>query len=49
MTSQDALASKGRIARSGRVLIDAVSSGVGTAAVQVAHAIGAGKVIGVSR
>jgi putative PIG3 family NAD(P)H quinone oxidoreductase len=40
ITAHDALISQGRLDPGGRVLIHAVGSGVGTAAVQVAHAMG---------
>src|SRR5262249_41870880 len=40
ITAHDALLTQGRLDPGGRVLIHAVGSGVGTAAVQVAHAMG---------
>jgi NADPH:quinone reductase len=40
ITAHDALIAQGRLDPGGRVLIHAVGSGVGTAAVQVAHAMG---------
>jgi NADPH:quinone reductase len=40
ITAHDALIAQGRLDPGGRVLIHAVGSGVGTAAVQVAHALG---------
>lgn len=40
ITANDALIAQGRLDPGGRVLIHAVGSGVGTAAVQVAHAMG---------
>ena len=48
ITAHDALLTQGRLDPGGRVLIHAVGSGVGTAAVQVAHAMGA-TVFGTSR
>lgn len=49
LTAYDALAIRGRLAPSERVLIHAVASGVGTAATQVARLLGAGTVLGTSR
>lgn len=48
ITAHDALLTQGRLDPGGRVLIHAVGSGVGTAAVQVAHAMGCA-VFGTSR
>lgn len=48
ITAHDALLTRGQLAPGGRVLIHAVGSGVGTAAVQVAHAMGC-TVFGTSR
>ena len=48
ITAHDALLTQGRLEPGGRVLIHAVGSGVGTAAVQVAHAMGC-TVFGTSR
>jgi NADPH:quinone reductase len=48
ITAHDALLTQGRLDPGGRVLIHAVGSGVGTAAVQVAHAMGC-TVLGTSR
>lgn len=48
ITAHDALTTQGRLEPGGRVLIHAVGSGVGTAAVQVAHAMGC-TVFGTSR
>ncbi len=48
ITAHDALLNQGRLEPGGRVLIHAVGSGVGTAAVQVAHAMGC-TVLGTSR
>jgi NADPH:quinone reductase len=48
ITAHDALRSRGGLEPGGRVLIHAVGSGVGTAAVQVAHAMGC-TVLGTSR
>src|SRR6185312_13065400 len=48
ITAHDALITQGRLAPGERVLIQAVGSGVGTAAVQVAHAMGC-TVFGTSR
>jgi NADPH:quinone reductase len=48
ITAHDALLTQGRAAPGERVLIHAVGSGVGTAAVQVAHAMGC-EVFGTSR
>ena len=48
ITAHDALLSQGRLAPGERVLVHAVGSGVGTAAVQVAHAMGC-TVFGTSR
>jgi NADPH2:quinone reductase len=49
LTAYDALAIRGRLAPGERVLIHAVASGVGTAAIQVARLLGAGTVLGTSR
>jgi putative PIG3 family NAD(P)H quinone oxidoreductase len=48
LTAHDALLTQGRLAPGERVLIHAVGSGVGTAAVQIAHAMGC-TVLGTSR
>jgi putative PIG3 family NAD(P)H quinone oxidoreductase len=48
ITAHDALLIRGRLDPGGRVLIHAVGSGVGTAAVQIAHAMGC-TVFGTSR
>ena len=48
LTAFDALTLRGRLQRGERVLIHTVGSGVGTAAVQLAHALGA-TVLGTSR
>jgi NADPH2:quinone reductase len=48
LTAHDALTMRGRLQRGERVLIHAVGSGVGTAAIQLAKAIGA-SVLGTSR
>ncbi len=48
LTAYDALVARGRLAAGERVLIHAVGSGVGTAAAQVAHHLGA-TVLGTSR
>jgi NADPH:quinone reductase len=48
ITAHDALTTQGRLEPGGRVLIHAVGSGVGTAAVQVAHAMGC-TIFGTSR
>jgi NADPH:quinone reductase-like Zn-dependent oxidoreductase len=48
LTAYDALVTRGRVAAGERVLIHAVASGVGTAAVQIARHLGA-TVIGTSR
>ncbi len=48
LTAHDALTARGRLEPGGRVLIHAVGSGVGTAAVQLAHAMGC-VVLGTSR
>ncbi len=48
ITAHDAMLTQGRLAPGQRVLIHAVGSGVGTAAVQVAHAMGC-LVLGTSR
>jgi NADPH:quinone reductase len=48
LTAHDALTARGLLEPGGRVLIHAVGSGVGTAAVQVAHAMGC-MVVGTSR
>ena len=48
LTAWDALVTRGRLARGERILIHAVGSGVGTAAVQLAKRIGA-TVLGTSR
>ena len=49
LTAYDALHVRARLAAGERVLIHAVASGVGTAATQVAHLLGAGTVLGTSR
>ena len=49
LTAYDALHLRARLAAGERVLIHAVASGVGTAAIQVAHLLGAGTVLGTSR
>jgi NADPH2:quinone reductase len=49
LTAYDALLIRGRLAPGERVLIHAVASGVGTAATQVAHMLGASAVLGTSR
>jgi NADPH:quinone reductase len=49
LTAFDALRVRARMAPGERVLIHAVASGVGTAATQVAHLLGAGSVLGTSR
>jgi NADPH:quinone reductase len=49
LTAYDALHVRGRLAPGERVLIHAVGSGVGTAATQVAHLLGASQVLGTSR
>jgi putative PIG3 family NAD(P)H quinone oxidoreductase len=48
LTAFDALTTRGRLTRGERVLLHAVGSGVGTAAVQIARALGA-TVLGTSR
>lgn len=48
LTAHDAIATNGRLARGESVLIQAAASGVGIAAVQVAKALGAGRVLGTS-
>ncbi len=48
ITAHDALLTQGRLAPGGSVLIQAAGSGVGTAAVQIAHAMGC-TVLGTSR
>jgi putative PIG3 family NAD(P)H quinone oxidoreductase len=48
LTAHDALVSQGRLGPGERVLVHAVGSGVGTAAVQIAHAMGC-TVLGTSR
>jgi putative PIG3 family NAD(P)H quinone oxidoreductase len=48
ITAHDALVTRGRVAPGASVLIQAVGSGVGTAAVQIAHAMGC-TVLGTSR
>jgi putative PIG3 family NAD(P)H quinone oxidoreductase len=48
ITAHDALLTQGRATPGGSVLIQAVGSGVGTAAVQIAHAMGC-RVLGASR
>jgi NADPH2:quinone reductase len=48
ITAQDALLTQGRLAPGERVLVHAAGSGVGTAAVQVAHAMGC-TVVGTTR
>ncbi|HTL05232.1 MAG TPA: NAD(P)H-quinone oxidoreductase [Gemmatimonadales bacterium] len=49
LTAYDALTTRGRLQRGERVLIHAVASGVGTAAIQLARVLGAGTVLGTSR
>jgi putative PIG3 family NAD(P)H quinone oxidoreductase len=49
ITAHDALFTQGRLRTGERVLIHAVGSGVGTAAVQLARAAGAGAVYGTAR
>jgi len=49
VTAHDALFTQGRLRTGGRVLVHAVGSGVGTAAVQLARASGAGAVYGTAR
>ena len=49
LTAWDALHIRGRLAAGERVLVHAVASGVGTAAIQVARLLGAGTVLGTSR
>jgi putative PIG3 family NAD(P)H quinone oxidoreductase len=49
LTAFDALHIRARLAAGERVLVHAVASGVGTAATQVAHLLGAGTVLGTSR
>lgn len=49
VTAHDALVTNGALKRGETVLINAASSGVATAAIQIARYLGAGKVIGVSR
>ena len=49
LTAYDALTTRGRLQRGERVLIHAVASGVGTAAIQLARGLGAGGVLGTSR
>lgn len=49
LTAFDALHIRARLAAGERVLVHAVASGVGTAATQVAHLLGAGEVLGTSR
>lgn len=49
LTAADALATRGRLQQGETVLIHAVASGVGTAAIQLAKLLGAGTVIGTSR
>jgi len=48
LTAWDALTTRGQLQRGERVLLHAVASGVGTAAVQIAHQLGA-TVLGTSR
>jgi NADPH:quinone reductase len=48
VTAHDALATAGRLAPGGSVLVNAASSGVGVAAIQVARLLGAGPVLAVS-
>ena len=49
ITAHDALFTQGRLGMGERVLIHAAGSGVGTAAVQLARAAGAGRVYGTAR
>jgi NADPH:quinone reductase len=49
MTEHNALATAARMARGETVLVHAVTSGVGTQAVQVARCLGAGRIFGTSR
>ena len=49
VTAHDAIVSHGRLAKGESVLINAASSGIGTAAIQIAWALGARKIIGASR
>lgn len=49
VTALDALTARGRLAVGEHVLVHAVGSGVGTAAVQLARLLGAGRVVGTSR
>ncbi len=49
ITAHDALLTQGRLRTGERVLVHAVGSGVGTAAVQLARAAGAGAVYGTAR
>jgi NADPH:quinone reductase len=48
ITAHDAIATAGRLAPGGSVLVNAASSGVGVAAIQVARLLGAGTVIAAS-
>lgn len=49
ITAHDALVTNGRLQAGESVLVNAASSGIGTAAIQIARGLGAGKVIAVSR
>jgi len=49
VTAHDALVTNGRLRAGETVLVNAASSGIGTAALQIAKGLGAGKVIAVSR
>lgn len=49
MTAHDALATNGRLAPGESVLVNAASSGIGIASIQIARALGAGKVIATTR
>jgi NADPH2:quinone reductase len=49
MTAHDALVTNGRLAPGEAVLVNAASSGIGTAAIQIARLLGAGTVIATTR
>jgi NADPH:quinone reductase len=49
VTSHDALVTNGGLAAGDVVLVNAATSGIGTAAIQIARLLGAGKIIGVAR
>jgi NADPH:quinone reductase-like Zn-dependent oxidoreductase len=49
MTEHNAIATAGRLAPGETVLVHAAASGVGTQAIQVARALGAGRVLGTTR